>query len=70
MVLKSVFRPAWFAAVLVTAGLVSAPASAADRSTDKDEPTVKTVELFAAMESGDIDVKLIPKNSKQATVID
>ena len=71
MVLKSVFRPAWVAAFVVTVGLVSAPASRCGSADDmsKDEPAVKTVELFAAMESGEIDVKLIPKNSKQATVL-
>ncbi len=71
MVLKTVFRPAWVAALVVTVGLLSTRANAVERSADgsKSEPTVKEVELFAAMESGEIDVKLIPKNSKQSTVI-
>ena len=33
------------------------------------DPDAKTVELFAAIEKGDIDVKLIPKDSKQSKVL-
>ena len=71
MVLRCGFRPAWVAALAVAIGLWASPVRAADRSDAKgsDKEAVKTVELFAAMEAGDIDVKLIPKDSKQSTVL-
>ena len=71
MVLKSAFRPACVAVVAVAIGLMASPGRAAEKSDAKetDKAAVKTVELFAAMESGDIDVKLIPKDSKQSTVL-
>lgn len=34
-----------------------------------DSPPFQEVELFAAIESGDIEVRLVPKDSKQATVV-
>ena len=35
----------------------------------KPDPKAETVEMFAAMESGDIDVKLIPKNAEEARIL-
>jgi hypothetical protein len=71
MVLKSAFRPACVAVVAVAIGLMASRGRAAEKSDAKetDKAAMKTVELFAAMESGDIDVKLIPKDSKQSTVL-
>jgi len=73
MVLKSRFRFTMVAALAVACMLLSSHVSAARRSKsvakDKVGDKVKTVELFAAMASGALDVKVIPKNSKSATVL-
>ena len=71
MVLKSAFRPACVAVVVLAIGLMALRSGAAEKSKvkDADKAEIKTVEMFAAMESGDIDVKLIPKDSKQSTVL-
>jgi len=50
------------AAGIASAGRAKAPAAAAR------EPA-REVEMFAAMESGDIEVKLIPRNDREANVL-
>jgi hypothetical protein len=55
------------AALGVLVGISSSPIRAAERSVK--EGASETVELFAGMESGEIDVKFIPKDSKEATVL-
>jgi hypothetical protein len=66
------WRPLWVAVAILAVGLCAPPSWSADQPAktpaDEDE-TAQTVELFAAMESGDIDVKFIPKDSTRATVL-
>ncbi len=54
-------------ALLATASLLLA--AEVKNATAEDQPEAKTVEMFAAMEAGDIEVKIIPRNSKQSTVL-
>jgi hypothetical protein len=54
---------------------VSAVATAAGKRTPitkgsaKDDPNAKSVEMFAAMEAGEIEVKLIPRNAEEARIL-
>jgi len=53
--------------VVIVAALLSAPSlAAADAKAPAD---AKQVEFFAAMKAGDIAVKLIPKDAKQANLL-
>jgi hypothetical protein len=56
--------------VLLSAVVVAGSLSvlAADKKTAA-KPERETVELFAAIKSGDVEVRLIPKDAKEATVI-
>ncbi len=57
-----------FATMSVALGFLAAPRSpAAESSSDKS--AARTVDLFDAIASGDIDVKYIPKDSKQAQMV-
>lgn len=56
---------------LALVGLIGATASAANKHEKTATPVegYEQVELFAAMESGDIEVTLVPRDSRQATVV-
>jgi hypothetical protein len=58
-------------ACLVVVGLLATTAVSAEKAERPASATAKheQVELFAAMESGDIEVTFVPRNSKSATVI-
>ncbi|MFW6169297.1 MAG: hypothetical protein ACODAD_02325 [Planctomycetota bacterium] len=47
----------------------SSNGGAAEHSKTKEGAADASVELFAAMEAGEIDVKFVPKDSKEATVL-
>ena len=65
-VLASVARPFRVVPALLLAATVALPASAVERA----EPNrLSEVELFAAIEAGEIDVKFIPKDASEANVI-
>ena len=56
--------------VLVLGSLLASPAAwSADQIKNKLPPDAEQVELFAAMKAGDVVVKLIPKNVKEANVL-
>jgi hypothetical protein len=55
--------------LLFLAALVSAVCCAAAEGADAPKPRAEVVELFAGMESGDLDVKIIPKDATKGTVI-
>ncbi|MCY2993902.1 MAG: hypothetical protein NTY19_39410 [Planctomycetota bacterium] len=58
------------ASVLVLGSLLALPAAwSADQIKNKLAPDAEQVELFAAMKAGDVVVKLIPKNVKEANVL-
>jgi len=63
----------WIAclSVVLAAGMFAALAKAADRlSVDKEAAKgFETVEMFKAMEGGDVEVKIIPKDATEATVM-
>ena len=71
MVMKALFRPKFVMALALACGLVTSSLNAAKRpeETDKSEDAGRIVEMFSAMESGDIEVELIPKDSTRCTVI-
>ena len=58
---------ALFAALLVFAGITT-PVATADSLADTAENAPREVELFAAMERGEVDVVLIPRDSKKVTI--
>jgi hypothetical protein len=49
--------------------LVSMPAVAGDGKARRPDPDLKKVELFQAMEDGQIEVKFVAKNERQANVL-
>ncbi len=70
MVSKSAFRPALMAVWAVLIAWTAAPGFTADKVDAKAaDAKLKTVELFAAMEAGDVHVKLIPRDSRQSNVL-
>jgi hypothetical protein len=63
-------RPASVLALLCTAGLLlGAKRPAASPSPGQFNPDHQTVELFAAVEAGQIEVRFIPKDSKLARIL-
>jgi hypothetical protein len=56
-------------ALLAAALACPAPVHGERKTSSGDEAAPASVELFAAMESGQLEVKLIPKDAKQATVL-
>jgi hypothetical protein len=56
-------------AVMVACITASCVAAAADRAKNKPPADQRDVELFAAMKDGDIAVRLIPKNVREANVL-
>src|SRR5690606_17781624 len=58
-------------ALSVVAGLVMGGSlrAAETGSTDEVTEAAETVEMFAAIEAGDIEIKFIPKNANQATFV-
>ena len=70
MLSKSIFRPALLAACAVAVVCYASPVWAAKGARNKQQDAaVKTLDMFSAMATGEIDVKFIPKSSKQATVL-
>jgi hypothetical protein len=53
----------------ILAALAFAVHSAVVQGADAPKPRAEVVELFAGMESGDLDVKIIPKDATKGTVI-
>ena len=58
----------WLCSLLIMTGIVSLALGAKPEATTS-KPKAEEVEMFAAMKSGDIDVKLIPKDSTTGTVL-
>ena len=71
MTLQSRILFSGLAMLLVAPALVMAAPKRPSIATGsaKPDPNAKTVEMFAAMESGDINVQLIPKNAEEARVL-
>jgi hypothetical protein len=59
--------PRFASCVLLSSMVVAAVAKGAEPASPA--PKATTVELFAAMESGDLEVKIIPKDSKSGNII-
>jgi hypothetical protein len=58
----------WFALAVVPVALSGADVRRTSAAVPAS-PAAESVELFAAMKSGDIDVKLIPKNDRESRII-
>jgi hypothetical protein len=69
--MTSGYRTGWFAwlTTAVAAALLCPLATASDRSARAPEPAPEAVEMFAAIESGQIGVQLIPKDSTECRVL-
>jgi hypothetical protein len=57
------------AAILFFVPVLMAAGDRAAKKNGQDKPEAQTVEMFQAMKEGQIGVKFIPKNSKQANVL-
>jgi hypothetical protein len=71
MVMKALFCPKFVMALALACGLVTSNLNAAKRAdeADKSKDEGRVVELFSAMDSGEVEVELIPKDSTRCTVI-
>ena len=69
--MRSLLVGKWSLLAAVSAAFLLAPPAllAADQAKAKAAPDAKEVELFAAMKAGDVAVKLIPKNVREANVL-
>ncbi len=71
MVLKALYRPKFVMALALACGLVASNLNAAKRADEADQTKEegRVVEMFSAIDDGDLEVELIPKDSTRCTVI-
>jgi hypothetical protein len=65
---RSLTRGLWLVALLAAMPIAVQAASPSLKTADKEKPTGEVVDLFAAMKAGDIEVKVITKDSTEGVI--